>query len=297
MSKVSSKSLSENRRLSEAKPVSKPGFRTGSKYGIFSWFGFELPFSERLKLIKEAGFDSTSVWLGEEEDLVKNGKEHLIPELVRDCGLFFENVHAPFEHCNKIWSDDSGVRNDIKREYDSCISFCSRHNVPIVVVHISRGDDAPEFNKYGLDLIKEMVEYAEDLNVVVAIEHTRKSHYLDYIYSSIESPSLGFCYDSSHDFMCNPNPGAILRKWGHLLAATHLSDNDGISDKHWLPGEGNVDWKIVREHFPRDEYTGFFTLEVVPKTDAEEPARLFLKRAFESILWIKSFLSKSTKRL
>ncbi len=265
--------------------------RISNRRGIFSWFGIELPLDKRLKLIEKAGFDSTSVWLGEEEELVRDGKEHLIPELVRSNELFFENVHAPFENCNRIWSENSSIRDEIRKEYNSCISFCSRYKVPIVVIHISRGDDAPEFNEHGLDTIKEIVKYAEDSNVIVAIENTRKPHYLDKIYSSIESPSLGFCYDSSHDFMCNPEPGVILGRWGHLLAVTHLSDNDGVFDKHWLPGVGSIDWEIVRSYFPRDAYTGFLTLEVVPKADEQGPAESFLERAFESILWIEKLFT------
>jgi sugar phosphate isomerase/epimerase len=260
------------------------------KCGIFSWFGFELPLDKRLGLIEEAGFDSTSVWLGEEEELVRDGKEHLVPELVAGHKLFFENVHAPFENCNKIWSEDSSVRDEIKSEYDHCISFCSRYSVPIVVIHISRGDDAPELNEYGLEVLRDIVKHAEDSNVVVAIENTRKAHYLDRVYASVESPFLKFCYDSSHDFICSPNPGMILDKWGHLLAATHLSDNDGTLDRHWLPGEGNIDWTVVRDCFPRDEYGGILTLEVVPRDEEQGSARSFLKRAMERMLWTRKFL-------
>jgi len=72
--------------------------RNSDRCGIFSWFGFELPLTERLKLIKETGFVSTSVWLGEEEELVKNGQKDSIPELVRSYGLFLENIHAPFNN-------------------------------------------------------------------------------------------------------------------------------------------------------------------------------------------------------
>ena len=264
--------------------------RNSDRCGIFSWFGIDLPLDERLRLIKEAGFVSTSVWLGEEEELVKNGRADAIPELVRDCGLFFENIHAPFNNCNKLWSDISSIRNDIKNEYSYCISFCARHNIPIAVVHISKGDDAPEVNKYGLDAIRDIVKYAEDSNVIIAIENTRKPHYLDHIYSSIESPFLGFCYDSSHDFLWFSEPGEVLSKWGHLLVATHLSDNDGLTDKHWIPKTGIVDWGIVRDSFPGEIYTGFFTLEVVPQDNGDKQTGVFLEEAFQSILWVKSFL-------
>ncbi len=265
--------------------------RNSDRCGIFSWFGFKLPLTERLKLIKETGFVSTSVWLGEEEELVKNGKEDSIPELVRSCGLFLENIHAPFNNCNKLWSDDSSIRSDIKNEYDSCISFCARHGIPIVVVHISRGSDAPEINSYGIDVLREIVKHAENSNVIVAMENTGKPYYLDHIYSSIESPYLGFCYDSSHDFLGASEPGEILSKRGHLLVATHLSDNDGVTDKHWIPKEGIIDWGIIGDSFPKDAYTGLFTLEVLPQAGREGQAGPFLEKAFQSILWVKSLLT------
>ena len=101
------------------------------------------------------------------------------------------------------------------------------------------------------------------------MENTGKLHHLDHIYSSIESPFLGFCYDSSHDFLGAPELGEILSKWGHLLVATHLSDNDGVTDKHWIPKEGIIDWGIIGDSFPKDAYTGFFTLEVLPQAGRE----------------------------
>ncbi len=264
--------------------------RLSNDYGIFSWFGYELPIAERLRLIKKAGFFCTSVWFGQEEEFIRNGKEELIPKLVRDSGLFLENVHAPFRNCNDIWSDNTSIRKAIQHKYISYVCFCSKHDIPILVIHISKSNDAPEFNKYGIRLLREIVRYAEDSNVIVAIENTRKPHYLDYIYSNIESPCLGFCYDSSHDFLYSDKPGMLLNKWGHLLVATHLSDNDGITDKHCLPKEGNIDWELVKKYFPGKTYSGNFILEVVSIIDQRKSADLFLKNAFERILWLKSLL-------
>lgn len=33
---------------------------------IFSWFSYPLPLQERLELIKNAGFDATALWWGDE---------------------------------------------------------------------------------------------------------------------------------------------------------------------------------------------------------------------------------------
>ncbi len=54
-----------------------------AKYGIFSWFGFVMPLSERLELIKKAGFDSTCLWW-EDEDGGKMRRE-LIPSKRPTC--------------------------------------------------------------------------------------------------------------------------------------------------------------------------------------------------------------------
>ena len=32
---------------------------------------------------------------------------------------------------------------------------------------------------------------------------------------------------------------------GDLLGHVHLQDNDGLLDRHWTPGEGNINWHSV----------------------------------------------------
>ncbi len=33
-----------------------------TKFGIFAWFSYPLPIEDRLQMIKQAGFDATSLW-------------------------------------------------------------------------------------------------------------------------------------------------------------------------------------------------------------------------------------------
>jgi hypothetical protein len=44
--------------------------------GIFSWFGYDLPISERFQKVKAASFKRVSIWLGEEEELAKSNRLH-----------------------------------------------------------------------------------------------------------------------------------------------------------------------------------------------------------------------------
>ena len=53
------------------------------KFGIFSWFGFVMSLSKRIELIKNAGFDSTSLWW-EDEEGSPSIKKNEMPKIVRD---------------------------------------------------------------------------------------------------------------------------------------------------------------------------------------------------------------------
>lgn len=42
-----------------------------------------------------------------------------------------------------------------------------------------------------------------------------------------------------------PPVDAYVRAAGRFLAHVHLQDTDGVADRHWPPGEGNVPWRAV----------------------------------------------------
>lgn len=249
--------------------------------GIFSWFGYLMPLGERLRLIAETGFVSTSIWLGKEEKFVESVRMDDMPGMVRDVGLILDNAHAPFENCNLLWSDSQSERNIITTEYQDCLSFCQRHTIPMLVVHITRSDNPPLMSKAGLIALTDLVKYAEDADVVLAVENTRRQEYLDIVFEELDSPHLGLCYDSSHDFLYGKPPGSILHTWGQRLVTTHFSDNQGRRDDHWLPGEGTVDWGLIKSCFPSGTYSGTFHLEVVPQAEHERSAQDFLFEAFQ----------------
>ena len=59
---------------------------------------------------------------------------------------------------------------------------------------------------------------------------------------SLNSPELGICMDVNH---ANLREDLIeaTRRYGHRVVTAHISDNDGINEKHWLPGKGVIPWK------------------------------------------------------
>jgi len=266
------------------------------KYGIFSWYGYRAPMKERMSAIKRAGFSASSVWRGRTEPMVRAGYEDRIPGILRDLDLDFEYVHGSYSNCNKLWSDSADDREIIYTDYADDIDYCSRHRIRTLVVHISKGLNPRPPSEVGLEVISRLVRRAEESGVRLAVENTRQPDHIDYILGQLDSPYLGFCYDSSHDFLHCRKPGDILRRWGHRLLITHLSDNDGLTDKHWLPGKGTGDWRAVAESFPISTFDGFLTLEVLPKRYEPFTHKSFLAEALARLRWFEGLIENTGSR-
>lgn len=231
--------------------------------GIFSWFGYKLPLEERLRMIATAGFTTTSIWFGDEEELVREKRTEEIPSMVIEKGLSLDNIHAPFWNSNFLWSESKDEKQVIRQEITEAILYCGRHGIPTTVMHVCCKEEPPPPNESGLDILGGLVKLAEEQNVVIALENLEYSgnRHLDYIFSRMRSPNLGFCYDSSHDNIAWEFRRKVLEKWGHLLATTHISDNLGKVDDHFMPGKGNIDWPEVMRNIPKS-YHGALLLEV-----------------------------------
>ncbi len=213
-----------------------PDARHDRAPGLFSWFGYPLPIEERMRLIAEAGFARVSVWLGCEEACIVEGRAADLCVAAGHVGLSVECAHAPFEGCNLFWHDEDSLAAPIVDSLLTSVRFCGDQRIPILVAHLSKGHDAPAPTPRGLDRLVDLVEAAARSGVVIALENVRSNVALDRALEEIISPHLGFCYDSSHDFLHADHPTDILRRWGDRLAYTHLSDNDGTRDCHWIPG-------------------------------------------------------------
>jgi sugar phosphate isomerase/epimerase len=248
---------------------------------------------ERFKLIKAVGFDGVLLWWNDEYADVDGTKYHH-PELARRNGLFIENMHTPIIQNNCLWEDNIKGK-DFEEILLDCINDCKRFEIPTAVVHITYGDNPPPYNQIGLDRIKRLVEVAEKKNVNIALENLQRPDYLDFVFANIHSNRLGFCYDSGHE-NCYTKGTELLSQYGSKLMALHLHDNDGTDDQHLIPGEGSIDWGVVKKKLNETKYSGAIALEVTNEfshcSEKKNP-ETFLKRAFESGgRFLADFMSK-----
>lgn len=255
------------------------------KTGIFNWFGYILPIEERIRLIKEAGYEYVMLWWEDETYPDFRDKNHFA-KLVKNCGLKLDNVHLPYDEVNLLWSDNIEERKKYTDKLIKWMNECKKSGVDTVVTHTTDKNNLEFKYSAGYDSFYEILKEAENIKLKVALENTQMFHYTDFILTELESDYLGFCYDSSHDFVNGESFGDILNKWRHRLLCVHLSDNDGLKDRHWIPGKGHVDWPRVIKYV-KDSNCQSYSMEVYPYEEEKSLEPLdFLTKARDSILSI-----------
>ncbi len=70
---------------------------------------------------------------------------------------------------------------------------------------------------------------------------------------------LRVCLDTNHIF--RESEADFIRKIGNKIATTHISDRDDINERHWLPGEGILDWVAIMDALDEIGYEGDWIYE------------------------------------
>ena len=224
--------------------------------GIFAWFGYDLPIENRLRLIKNAGFDATALWWG------GNDKE---PDLARKIGLEIDNIHTPFNNNTSIWFDGLDGE-DYRDRLISCVEDCHTHGISTAVIHIHltpfmMGNIGAVNWNLGLKRIAKIVDAAESRNIRLAFENLTLLEPLNAVFERFPSKYAGFCYDSGHENL-HGAPNDCLALYGDKLFALHLHDNFGDTDAHTLPFDGNINWEEKMKKLRKCNNVDYLTLEV-----------------------------------
>ena len=256
--------------------------------GIYDCFGYgpgyDVPFRERYKLIREAGFDCVMLWWS---DRFGRGEEYEQDAgLARDAGLRIENMHAPV-HAQNDLSLDNAQGEQVFNDYLKCVEDCRKYQIPAVVIHLP--DDVFPLNDIGNDRLDRIIDRAGALEVQIAFENLRNIRNLASVLNRVKFPHVGYCYDSCHHINYASETD-LLALYGSRLKALHLQDNGGTHNQHQLPFDGNVDWFSVTEKLRKTGYAGAITLEPMNWDYAHLGIWDFLQLACERAKWLEQLL-------
>lgn len=212
---------------------------------------------QTIEAIKKAGYQEVFIqWYDEDWEYTQQKQVDLCKQL----GLNIIFAHLGYQNINEIWIEGEEGEKLVER-YKNDIKECKDNGITMVIMHLTSGFEAPLYNEIGLKRIKEIVDYAKELEVKVAFENVKIKGYLEYVLKNIDNDNVGICYDAGH---CHVHfddefPYELFKD---KIFAVHLHDNDKTDDLHLLPFDGSIDWEYVIRKLKQCNYQGPITLEL-----------------------------------
>jgi len=210
-------------------------------------------------------------------------------------GIRAATVHARFGGGLDVSSLDDAIQAQGLGSWREAMDLAVEFDAGIVVVHPSAEPIADAEREARLarsvGALASLAENAREMGLRLAVEllpRTCLGHSvaeLQRLLADLDPAVFGVCLDVNH-LMDRPEtvPDAV-RALGSQLIALHLSDYDGIDEKHWPPGQGVVDWGAFMQALRDIDYAGPFNYEA--RFPGETPAARFAA-LHENFRWLSS---------
>ena len=249
------------------------------KTGIFSWYGYFNDFCCRVENIKEAGFDGLMLWWEDDAGDWPHSRWEMV-ELTRKLGLEIFNTHIANIHEDFLWSDDDSIREKHLFLIRDTIEEISEVGLDNLVIHLCESGDVPPPGDSLFHSIEYLIPFAQKHKVTLSLENTWRSDYLEAVWQRYPHEGLGFCFDTSHANLRHQFD--LLKDHYDILTALHISDNDGLQDRHWPPFDGIIDYeKLVTPYLRKTDVP--YTMELIADRKRYPDEQAFLKLAKERI--------------
>lgn len=272
-----------------------------SRIGISTWVYFWKSLENVLRNIAEVGYSNVEIFADETHlDPRISPDIPVLKDLLNRLHLKAYSLHAPFSGVD-ISSLDEKKRENSLHLIKRLMEFCSEVGGEIVIIHPCSTEMFGGARNYFTaknrveDSLCTLAALAEKLGTKLAVENlpniggwtfgTEVSE-LNQLVSKINNPHVGLCLDTGHVFVGREN--ADLSKdvlvCGKNLIALHIQDTDGKKDRHWLSGQGIINWAEFLKDLTCIGYQGALTLEISGSAEfTERNVDNILPRAMESI--------------
>jgi len=262
--------------------LNKPARSTRSinwRAGTSLQIGTEASVSMNLEELKEAGIDWIELaWRHDVLNMLDPGNQALVSQLVRNAtkiGLQIWTIHLPYGPEWDISAADSEQRERIVSRHMQLLELAAVWNIKNAVIHPSWEPIAQTERNMRISACKRslamLAEDAERKNIRIAVECLPRSCLGNTSGEMTEllnsDARLGVCCDVNH--LLQEAPDHFIRALGSRIITVHMSDNDEIDEKHWLPGKGIIQWNQVMTALLDCGYKGPFMFEARPVTPAE----------------------------
>jgi len=234
-------------------------------------------------VIRDAGFTHLEVMDKPEFETETNLLDELSARS-RSCGIEIPNWHL-LTDCPLKETDDArrGAIERTKRSMERGLRLGARNHV----LHWQHRFEDRSLDDLWRSVVDEWVEHARKLGVRLLMEtvpdkpsnerYVWTSQIADFV-RNYPDRVMSICLDVNHSNL-RENLTDAVRTAGDRLASLHISDNDGRFEKHWLPGQGVIDYPALFDSLEAVRFDGTVVLEVEPWCD-QPASRAELERLY-----------------
>lgn len=189
----------------------------------------------------------------------------------RDAGIEIRSFHLPFYSTNEKIDPaalDPAVRRSTAELHAHLLRVAADMGASVAVVHAGLepvGDaERAERLAYSKESMATLAELGASLGLTVCVEDLPRSCLGNTAAELVEivaaDPRLRVCFDVNH--LLKESHADFLRVLGPQIQALHVSDYDFRNERHWLPGEGKIDWVALVDGLDAIGFTGPFHYEL-----------------------------------
>ena len=262
------------------------------KLGAPVWpFQWHPPYEDAIRRIAALGYRNVELIAWNRQAL----DEYYTPDRIRDLRLLMSDLGLSL---SEFVSTAGGMASAEAAERDGVVEYFKRFcavarelgtdtvntvapvpfslrvpplkNLPVTQVWTV---DVPE----GLDWGRGWEEFVETVRrVMEVVEHAglryaMEPHPYRYVANAdgmlrlldhVPSPALGINYDPSHTFPCGDMPHVAVYRLGSRVFHCHFSDNDALTNAHWRPGMGKIDWRALLKALHEVGFDGTVSVEL-----------------------------------
>lgn len=174
-----------------------------------------------------------------------------LSDLSRQYGITLWSLHLPFSPFEQIDISRPELSGQTVDYYEALIQKASAIGIRHFIVHPSgepiQEADRPARLACAKDSLRRLADIAAVYGAVIAVENLPRTclgrDSSDMLELLSAHPALKACFDTNH--LLGEDPVAFIRKVGRHFVTTHVSDYDFLNERHWLPGEGKLDWQSI----------------------------------------------------
>ncbi|MDR1717229.1 MAG: sugar phosphate isomerase/epimerase [Prevotella sp.] len=242
---------------------------------------------------KENGFEYIEVALNQcyrgipEDEVIP--RIYALKAKIDSAGIPVWSIHLPFSRSLDISVFDNAAREKNVKFIAEMIKISAIFKPSRLVLHPSSEPISDSIREQrivnSIHSIGILKEYAKEIGAQLCIENLPRTclgNTPEELLRIVENyPEVGICFDTNH--YLKGTPLDFVRVAGHRIGTLHVSDYDGMDERHWIPGEGNIQWGELVYNIKKAGYNGVFMYEATKDKENKPVSPRRLADSFKMI--------------